>query len=880
MLRIGQVTVDYLVNPVGITKPPQFGWKIESDKSNVMQTTYRLQIAYDRDFQKLVFDSGIVESEQSVHVEAEGLELSSSTRYYLKVKMTDGSEESDWSQTAFFTTALLSHEEWRGEFVSAETKADAANSKVTRLRRRFDAQSGIASAVVYSTALGLYKLYINGKRVGEDELAPGWTSYRKHLLYQTYDVTELVQSGENAIGAMLGAGWYKGLMGFAGLRNHYGEQTALLCQLEITYTDGSKNVVVTDKSWKGADSPVLFSEIYDGEVYDARLEEDGWHCPHYDDEAWKPVELVDYDTSVLTSQTGCKGKEIDRIPAKELIITPQGDTVINFGQNLTGWVHFKVKGQAGECVELNHFEVLDAAGNVYLDNLRQAKQTVSYTLKGGEEESFHPHFTFQGFQYIKVAKYPGEIDLKNFEAVSVHSEMTPTGTFECSNKDINQLHHNILWGMKGNFVDVPTDCPQRNERLGWTGDAQIFCRTASYLMDTYTFFSKWLKDVKADQTAEGGVPHVVPDIVSGKADDDWLLGQGSHSAAAWADVAVIMPWTLYLQYGDTRILEEQYGSMKAWIDFMQEHAVNGIWNYKLQFGDWVALDAKEGSYFGATPNDLVATAYYAYSTELFSKIAKKLGKEEDYHKYSTLHLEIVKTFQNEFFTPTGRMAARTQTAHIVALYFNLVPDAFRQRTIHTLIELLEENDGHLVTGFVGTPYFCHALSQNGRLKEAYELLLKDDFPSWLYQVKAGATTIWEHWDGIKPDGTMWSPDMNSFNHYAYGAIGEWLYRAAAGIEADECEAGYKHTIIQPHVGGGLEYVKASYSSVYGDISVSWNVAGNKVHLEVAIPPNTSATIVLEQAKSVASGMENEFARNEKGLSTKVGSGKYSFSYWI
>jgi alpha-L-rhamnosidase len=333
-------------------------------------------------------------------------------------------------------------------------------------------------------------------------------------------------------------------------------------------------------------------------------------------------------------------------------------------------------------------------------------------------------------------------------------------------------------------------------------------------------------------------------------------------------------------YGDTRILEEQYDSMKAWIDFMEEHSENGIWNYKLQFGDWVALDAKEGSYFGATPNDLVATAYYAYSTGLFSKIAKRLGRDRDYDKYSKLYREVVDTFQKEYFTPRGRMAARTQTAHIVALYFDLVPDEFKQRTIETLIELLKENDGHLVTGFVGTPYFCFALSQNGRLKEAYELLLKDDFPSWLYQVKAGATTIWEHWDGIKPDGTMWSPDMNSFNHYAYGAVGEWLFRVAAGIEADENEAGFKHILIHPHIGGGLDYVNASYSTVYGDIVVSWNAEGNKVRLKVTIPHNTTASIILSQAKSVAAESENQFVRNEQGLTAHVGSGEYSFTYDI
>jgi len=879
MLRIEQMTADYLVNPVGITKLPQLGWIIGSDRCNVIQKTYRLQVASDSDFQNLLFDSGLVDSDQSAHVVAEGLKLASSSIYYWRVKLTDGVEESEWSPTAFFITALLTNEEWRGQFVSAENKADALDSKGTYIRRKFSAKPNIERAFVYSTALGLYKLYINGRRVGEDELAPGWTSYRKHLLYQTHDVTHLLQSGNNAIGAMLGAGWYKGLMGFAGERNHYGDQTALLCQLEIVYTDGSKETVVTDDNWRGADSPILFSEIYDGEIYDARLEKDGWSSPEYEDGTWRPAEILEYDMSVLVSQAGSKIKEIDRISAKELIVTPQGDTVINFGQNLTGWVRFKVKGQPGERVVLKHFEVLDADGNVYLENLRKAKQTVSYTLKGdGTEEEYHPNFTFQGFQYIVLVEYPGEARLEDFEAIAVHSDMKPAGTFECSNPDINQLQHNIRWGMKGNFLDVPTDCPQRDERLGWTGDAQIFCRTATYLMDTYTFFSKWLKDVKADQTPEGGVPHVVPDIVSGKADNDWLLGQGSHSAAAWADVAIVMPWTLYLMYGDSRILEEQYDSMKAWIDFMDEHSVNKIWNYKLQFGDWVALDAKEGSYFGATPTDLVATAYFAFSTGLFSKIAKRLGNQQDYDKYSKLHHEVVDAFQKEYFTPRGRMAARTQTAHIIALHFNLVPDAFKQRTIETLVELLKEHDGHLVTGFVGTPYFCFALSQNGCLNEAYELLLKDDFPSWLYQVKAGATTVWEHWDGIKPDGTMWSPDMNSFNHYAYGAIGEWLFRVVAGIEADENEAGFKHIIINPHIGGGLEYVNASYTTVYGDVVVSWRTEGDRVHVETVIPHNTTATLVFSQAKSVSASMDHKFVQKENGFTACVGSGKHTITF--
>lgn len=566
------------------------------------------------------------------------------------------------------------------------------------------------------------------------------------------------------------------------------------------------------------------------------------------------------------------------VPAKRIFKTPGGDTVIDFGQNLTGWIHFKVKGSAGARAELNCFEVLDAAGNVYLDNLRGAKQTVTYICRDAAETEFHPNFSFQGFQYARISAWPGTPKPEQFTAWSVHSNMEETGYFECSNPDLNQLQHNIKWGMKSNFLDVPTDCPQRNERLGWTGDAQIFSRTASFLMDTYTFFTKWLRDVQADQTPEGGVPHVVPDILTGSCEDDWLVGQGTHSAAAWADVAVICPWTLYLTFGDKVIIEKQYDSMKAWIDFMHHNSKDGIWNYKLQFGDWVALDAEEGSYFGATPNDLTCTAYYAYSTGLFAKMAAAVGKTEDAAVYKKRYLEIVDSYQSHFFDKTGHLTAQTQTAQIVTLYFDLAPEEYKDNVVNDLLTLLKKENGHLVTGFVGTPYFCHALSRSGHIKEAYELLLKDDFPSWLYQVKKGATTVWEHWDGLKPDGTMWSPDMNSFNHYAYGAVGEWLYRVVAGIEIDEQAPGYKHSIIAPRVGGGLQYVKASYDSVYGPIQVEWNLDGRRVLLKAQIPCNTTATILLEDAAAVADADGISFAKEGTHYKGEAGSGVHTIVY--
>ncbi len=878
MLKITRVTMNYLENPVGVVDIPQFGWVLESDRKQVLQRAYQLQISEDKSFAGCVYDSGITESGESAHIKVENLELKSMWKYYVRVQAFDrAGEASGWSGTGYFITALCSNE-WQGDFISAETSAEGDLSQGTYVRKEFKLAKKVHSAYLCSTALGLYKVYLNGSKVGEDELAPGWTSYKKHLVYQTYEVTSQLREGGNAIGAMLGAGWYKGKMGFSGMRNLYGNQTAFLAQLVISYEDGTSEVIATDSSWKGNQAPVLFSEIYDGEVYDANKEIPGWNEAGLQESGWKAVELVAYDKGVLAAQSGSKVKEIEAVPAKSIFKTPEGDTVIDFGQNMAGWIQVKAQGRAGDVLELDCFEVLDAKGNVYVDNLRGAKQAIKYIFKDENPVSYSPSFTFQGFRYAKIAAFPGTPGIENFTAYAVHSDMGRTGYFECSDPDVNQLQHNILWGLKSNFVDVPTDCPQRNERLGWTGDAQIFARTASYLMNTYTFFSKWLVDVEADQTEEGGVAHVVPDIVTGNVENDWLLSQGTHSAAAWADVAVIMPWVLYQTFGDKLVLEKQYDSMKRWIEFMRLHSKDYIWNYKLQFGDWVALDAEEGSYFGATPNDLTCTAYFAYVTGLFVKICSVLGKEEEESSYKELYDRIVEKYQKTFFDQEGNMTAQTQTAHILSLYFGLAPEAYREKTVQGLLRLLEKENHHLVTGFVGTPYFCHALSENGCLEEAYGLLLKDDFPSWLYQVKMGATTVWEHWDGIKPDGTMWSPDMNSFNHYAYGAVGEWLYRVVAGLEIDDDQPGYKNAIIKPHAGGGLTYAKGSYESIYGTVVSQWHLENNIVTLTVTIPANTTADIRPYGAREIIDDGGLAFQGTEGDFSAHTGSGTYHIRY--
>ena len=873
MLKVVKIRMEYLEHPVGLDRMPRFGWVLESDRKNVVQKAYRLQIAEDPQFESLVYDSGTVESGESAHVSVPGRGLCSCGEYFVRVRVSDGTEESSYSETSSFVTALLDRSEWRAHFITAEEERDRDRSGSTCLRKSIVIDGEIESAYACSTALGLYRLFINGKKAGTDEMTPGWTSYHKHLCYQTYDVTELLKEGENVLEAMLGAGWYKGKMGFLLLRNNYGTRTAFLMQLTVRYKDGREEIFLTDGSWQGRPGPVTFSEIYDGECYDARLETPG-------EMEWKPVSLTDFPREALTAQAGGKVRKMEALPAREVITTPGGEAVIDFGQNLTGWVHFRVQAESGSRIVLKCFETLDAQGNVYTANLRSAKQEIRYICRGGCVEEYHPLFTFMGFRYVQVLEWPGAVEAGDFLAFALYSEMEQTGTFQCSDPLVNRLQQNILWGLKGNFLDIPTDCPQRDERVGWTGDAQIFCRTACWLMNTYTFFRKWLRDVAADQTAEGGVPHVVPDIISGKEENDWLLSQGTHSAAAWADAAVINPWTLYLVFGDREILEEQYDSMRKWIDFMREHSTDYIWNYRLQFGDWVALDAEEGSYFGATPNDLTCTAYFAYSTGLFAKIAGILGREEDAASYRGLYERIVEKFRETFFREDGVMTAQTQTAHILALHFDLVPEAFREKTAERLAELLEKENGHLMTGFVGTPYFCHALSRNGYEKEAYELLLKEDFPSWLYQVKMGATTVWEHWDGMKPDGTMWSPDMNSFNHYAYGAVGDWLYRVVLGMEIDEKDPGYHHSIISPQTGDAFDFAEGTYESIYGSLKVRWEKAegGEARRLRITVPHNTAAEIRLEKGAEQIRAEGLRFEAKGGVLTAKCGSGEWEITY--
>jgi alpha-L-rhamnosidase len=699
---------------------------------------------------------------------------------------------------------------------------------------------------VYITSLGIYQLFLNGEKVGDDLFAPGWTTYNKRLQYQTYDVTSMLKM-ENAIGIIVGDGWFRGNIA----KNLcYGDQLALLLQLQIFYTDGTSETIVSDKNWKANTGAILESDIYNGETYDARLEMAGWANTGFDAGKWQNVAILNHSKDILVAQKGVPVKAIEELKPQKIITTPKGETVFDMGQNMVGWVRLKVNGKKGDVITLKFAEVLDKEGNFYMENLRAAKCTDTYILKGECEEIWEPKFTFHGFQFVKLEGLSEMPKLDQITGVVIHSEMNPTGAFSCSDSLINQLQHNIQWGQKGNFLDVPTDCPQRDERLGWTGDAQVFAPTAAFNFDVAGFYTKWLKDLAADQLEDGKVPDVIPDV---------RFGRGGSTA--WADAALIVPWTMYLTYGDKRILEEQYASMKGWVEYMRDRAGEDyLWTDDKHYGDWLAFATTSSSYPGATTEkDLIATAYFKYSSGLLAEIAKIIGKNDDAKTYSTLAENIKKAFVTEFVTSNGRLISHTQTAYSLALSFDLLPKNLIQNAAKYLADDVKKM-GHLTTGFVGTPLLCKSLSDNGYDSLAFKLLIRKEYPSWLYPITQGATTIWERWDGQKPDGTFQTVGMNSFNHYAYGAIGEWLYTYVAGIKIDEQNPGYKHFYFQPHPGGGLTNASAEFESIYGKIKSVWKIEDGNFIYDIEIPANTKATVILPNSE-------------EKEL----GSGKYSFN---
>ena len=815
------IRTEYRKDPIGLAiKQPRFSWKIESDVKNTRQTQYRITV---KTSDVIAWDSGRVSSEQSVLIPYEGEPLQEETRYQVTVEVEDN-HGNRAEEEASFETGIFSGEHFAAKMITHDFPKE--ETACPCFYQKISVKGPVKRAVACATAWGVYEMRINGRRVGEDHMTPGWTSYHHRLQYQTYDVTELLQP-ESCVEMIVGNGWYKGIFGFLCQPDHYGDKVGAFAELHIFYEDGTKEIVATDESWKVRTGEIRYSEIYMGETIDTDAPEirEG------------TVSVLEFDKSTLTAQENEPVRITERIPAKRVFVTPKGEKLVDFGQNLAGAAEIRIRGKKGQKIVVHHAETLDKDGNFYPDTLRQAKSVDTY-ICNGEEQVFFPHFTFPGFRYLMVEGMD-EMEPEQFTACAMHSDMEQTGSFWCSNRRVNQLQSNISWGLRSNFLDIPTDCPQRDERLGWTGDAQIFSWTAAFLRNTALFFTKWMRDVAAESSLEQGVPHVVPD----------LLGQ--YSSSAWSDVAVIVPWVVYQTYGDKRILEESWKCMHEWVDYIRNHCEeNGLWMSGYQYGDWLALDKEESAdRTGATDPYLIANAYYLYVTDLVRQTAEILGKEEDAKQYGSLYEKTLEAFREEYYTATGRIVSETQTGAVLSLYFHLAREKDRKRILETLLNNIGKHKNHLAT-----------LSENGAHEMAATLFMREDYPSWLYAVNMGATTIWERWNSIMPDGSFDESGMNSLNHYAYGSIGDWMYRKVAGIS--QLEPGYHRFQIRPMFVKGMEEVKAEFDSVYGKIVSAVSCKDGKIRVHVEVPANTTAVIVLP----------------EKEEPLTVGSGVYEYEY--
>lgn len=681
-------------------------------------------------------------------------------------------------------------------------------------RKFFSLGKTIEKAILYASALGVYDLRLNGEKVGRQVLAPGWTCYDCRIQYQKYDVTRLVKT-DNTLEAIVAKGWYSSPMPgwensedkIARMRRH----TGLIVQLDISFADGTDLSLVSDSTWTWSESPLRFAEIYDGEVYDASFSS-------YD---WKPAAVFDGPTELLFSQEGEDICEVGRVAAREIFVTPDGERVVDFGQNVTGYFEFTVDAEEKTRLRVTCAETLDSKGNFYNGNYRSAKAELVYIAKKCRQ-TFHPILTYYGFRYIRIEGFDPSCRAEDFTAIVVSSDLKRTGSISCGVPDVNRLFSNVIWGQIGNFLDVPTDCPQRDERLGWTGDAQVFCKAATYNFDTERFFIKWLKDLALSQRPDGAVPQVVPDYLP-----------GGEPSAAWGDAATVCPWQVFQTYGDRTVLENQFPSMCRWVDYIASTTKRkNLWIGGTHFGDWLGLDASEGSYKGASRDDFIASAFYAHSVRLVVKAGKVLGK--DVSGYERLYGGITKAFRDEF------KECLTQTEYVLAIGFDLAED--RKKAASELAAMIERDGLSMKTGFVGTAYLLHVLSDCGYDDLAYTLLLRREYPSWLYPITKGATTIWEHWDGIKPDGSFWSASMNSFNHYAYGSVVDWIYEKAAGIGHSEDCPGFSKALIKPRPDKRLGWLSVTLETRNGRIVSSWKYTGTGVRYDISVGMPAEVTI--------------------------------------
>lgn len=842
---------DALRAPIGLGGvTPRLSWKIASSDIGAHSEAWEIEAASSRKLLQAgeadLWKTGCVADHRGHATVYGGEALGSRSEVWWRVRVWDEKESlSAWSEASSFELGLLGPEEWSARWIAGPLWGGPRTCPPAPFfRKDFSVEGKVAKARLYLTALGLFECEINGKAVSDRILAPGWTDFRKRVRVHALDVTDLIQKGVNAIGCVLGEGWYAGHIAHLE-RQHYGEKPALLAQLELTWRDGTRVSIVSDETWKTRFGPILSNDLLMGESYDARRELPGWSRGGHDESAWQPVECLEFPEieRVPTAGPFVKRQEVLDLgrrptPLSHRYLSWRGCTdVFDFGQNFVGRVRLRLRGKRGLTLRVRHAEMLQGE-ELYTENLRSALCVDHYTLKGDVEEVFEPRFTVHGFRFIELfwPASPEDLVVERLEGVVVHSEMPRIGRFSCSNPLLNQLNQNIFWGQKGNFLEVPTDCPQRDERLGWTGDAQVFARTACFNHDVRVFFEKWLQDLRDAQFPDGEVPMVAPRF------DDVPQDGGP----GWSDATIICPWILWRSYGDARVLENHYESMRRYLqyqvgscrDWIRAHPEQGGFE---GFGDWLALDGAEQTE-GRTLKCLIGTAYLAYDCHLMVTIAGVLGKKDDAAAYQIWHDEVKRAFNRRFVTGDGLLASHTQTSYVLALHFDLLPERIRPLATAHLVRLIRANGTRLATGFLGTPHLCQVLEANGHLDLAYTLLERETFPSWLFSVKNGATTIWERWDGWTSEKGFQTPEMNSFNHYAYGAVGAWMYATVAGLDLDPDIPGYRRIRFRPRPGGTLSWAQASLETPLGIALIRWEKADGKLRLTCEVPVNAEAVL--------------------------------------
>lgn len=910
-VRLNNLRCEYHVNPLGIdVRKPRLSWEMESNRRGQRQTAYQVLVAASQEKLKEdqgdLWDSGKVNGDQSIHIEYAGQKLRSRMRCYWKVRVWDkGGEVSAWSEPAFWSMGLLEQSDWQAQWITCpadklmkipEPQGQYSISPIPYLRKSFSTKGKCVRATAFVTGVGLYRLSINGRRVGSDVLAPEWTVYAKRIQYRTFDVTELINAGENAIGAIIGSGWYGDHPMFAMpplLERVFKARPGFVLRLEIEGPDGKTQSIVTDESWKvSTEGPIRISSIYQGETYDARLELTDWNTRAYDDSHWEPAVTADFAGANLVWQRDPPIRITEEISPVGMTEPKPGVYVFDMGQNMVGWCRLQVRGDRGSEVVLRHAEFVTDDGNIYTANLSDALQTDRFILSGSGPETFEPHFTYHGFRYVEVTGLQNRPKPRDLTGCVFHNDAPMAGTFQCSNMLVNKLMSNILWSLRGNLMGTPTDCPQRNERAGWMGDMQSFSQTAVFNMDMAAFFNKWVIDIRDSQGAEGIFSEISPN--QKPASHEGSGGPG------WSDAGIIIPWRVYQNYCDKRMLEEHYDSAKRWIDWIHSQNQNLIWENRRggDWGDWLNGDTLTVNGWpqtgGQVPKEIFATAYFAHSTETVSKMAKVLGREDDAMRYARLFEGIKDKFCQTFVRANGQIKGDTQAGYALALQFNLLPTPLRSQAVQHMLAGLERYNGHLSTGIHSTHPLMLQLTRSGHHDKACRLINLRSIPSWGYTIDMEATTIWERWDGrIKGRGNTSEgqfevgdpiPGMNSFNHYVLGSVGEWIWRNLVGINPDESRPGYKHFDIRPCPGPGFTWVKGSYKSIHGPIGCDWRKDGDRFILHVSVPANTSATIYIptENPDGIQEGNvpaqnspEVIYQGQEKNRAVfKVGSGTY------